>query len=74
MVSFDDELPALEQQLAFEAALEKRHASDIGATHASNNLVVLQLHVRADAPAVATQLAGIQTGIPLGKSQSRLKL
>ena len=77
VISFDDELPALEQQIAFEEAVEKLHTSDIGATHASNNLVVLQLHIRGDAfeqrgsslvpPVIATQLAGIQTGIPLSQ-------
>lgn len=77
VISFDDELPTLEQQIAFEEAIEKLHTSDIGATRASNNLVVLQRHVSGDAfeqrgsslvpPVIATQLSGIQTWIPLGQ-------
>jgi transcriptional regulator with XRE-family HTH domain len=66
---FDDELPALEKQVAFEEALERLGTSKIGATRASNNLVVLrcdtedrfkQLGTSFSAPVVATQLTGIQ--------------
>jgi transcriptional regulator with XRE-family HTH domain len=74
VISFDDELPALEQQIAFEEAVEKLHISDIGATHASNNLVVLRIgdafEQRGSSlipPVIATQLAGIETGIPLSQ-------
>jgi transcriptional regulator with XRE-family HTH domain len=39
--SFAAELPSLENQMAFELALECLEVSDIGATHASNNLIVI---------------------------------
>jgi transcriptional regulator with XRE-family HTH domain len=39
--SFAAELPSLENQVAFELALEGLEVSDIGATHASNNLIVI---------------------------------
>ena len=76
VVSFDDELPALEQQIAFEEALERLRSPVSGATHASNNLVVLErnqgyaFEQRGSSlvpSGIAIQLAGIHTGMPLGQ-------
>ncbi|MGB6385278.1 MAG: helix-turn-helix transcriptional regulator [Terriglobales bacterium] len=54
--SFDEELPFLEEQLAFEIQLENVQASSLGITRASNNVVVLpRKQVAATpSPSVAT--------------------
>jgi transcriptional regulator with XRE-family HTH domain len=76
--SFDDELPALEEQIVFEMAVERLESSAIGVTRASNNLVLLQRNPEYGfkqhggslvAPVVATQLASIQAeNMPLGQN------
>jgi transcriptional regulator with XRE-family HTH domain len=76
--SFDNELPALEEQIAFEMAVERLESSDIGVTPASNNLVLLQRNTEYAfkqhgsflvAPVVATQPASVQAEhMPLGQN------
>jgi transcriptional regulator with XRE-family HTH domain len=56
--SFDDEFPALEQQIAFEAALESLEGSAIGVTLASNNLFVFS-HRAEDKTKQTTNSLGV---------------
>lgn len=68
--SFDDELPALEQQIAFDVAVESLGVSHIGVTRASNNLVVLPRNVQYEFGARLDSSAGtpLVASPPIGVS------